>query len=1081
MIVVSGCECRRVVNPPGIDAGWDAAEEETDGMRPRPDGGVPTDLFPPPTITECTTLAPTSGGRCEVTPGAGGTLVQGDVLTPGEVFRGGGVLFGADGIISCVGCDCAAGGATVVRCPSVAISPGLINAHDHITFNNTVPYAAAGLFTEERYEHRHDWRTTRPSPPHTSVSSGGGRSTTGEMQWNELRQLVGGATSVFGSGGPEGLLRNLDNTTRSGLGLRAEYETFPLGDSDETQFTEGCGYAYCSSCTTSDIAGFHAFVPHVAEGINAQARNEFLCMREGMRNLLQAPTALIHGTGLLPVDMGEMATRGVEVIWSPRTNITLYGDTARVTEFAYNRVPIGLGTDWLRSGSMNMLRELACADEFNANFLAGFFPDEQLWRMATVNNARAFNIEDRLGVLAPGRQADLALFATTASRRDYAAVVRAGLADVVLVTRGGQVLYGDASVVEPLRSGCDPFTPGGSADVCGAPKRVCLQELGTSFAALTAEANRRAAQYPLVFCGVPDHEPSCLPARTMMRPVDAMVNGSNYYTGMSSADDVDGDGIPNAADNCPSVFNPIRPLDNGAQADSDGDGIGDACDADAVDTGDLDGDGVANEVDNCPTVFNPEQTDSDGDGIGDACDACPTIAVAAGTQTVYAVRCEATRGSVTLRDLVVTATTSGGFYAQQREGSTDFAGVDFSGIFVFTGSAPTVTRGQVVNVSGTTGDFFGLAQLTSPTVTPVSSGAEPAPLAVAASAITTMGPRASALQSVLVRVGASTVTEASLPGGEFAIDEGLRVDDLIFAITPAPAVGETFSFLQGPLSFGFGTTRLVPRDVGDVGFAALRLSPRTIIAPPGATVTLSVALPMPAPAGGASVTIAPSPAAILVGPAAIVVPEGMRAASAEYVAQTTEGTGSVTASYAGETSMASVSIATAPTLFFSEYVEGTSNNKALEIVNASSSVASLTGCEIRRYTNGSATVSATYRLSGMLGPRAVFVVCNPGTEGAETLCDDTSSVINHNGDDAYDLTCDGMVVDTFGQIGNDPGTQWSGGGLGTLDFVLYRRCSITMGNPDGSRPFDPSVEWMGGAWVDTATSLNGLGNRMECP
>ncbi|MCA9604342.1 MAG: thrombospondin type 3 repeat-containing protein, partial [Myxococcales bacterium] len=1002
-VLATGCECRTPVTPDG--GGVDGMVPDTDGMVPPPDGGMPGEMFPPPTITMCGDLPPASAGRCDVTMGDGSVLIQGDVLTPGEVFRGGGVLVGSDGRISCVGCDCMgmAGGATVVTCPDVVVSPGLINGHDHITFNNTVPYAAEGLFTDERYEHRHDWRTSASSPPHTSVSSGGGRATTEEMQWNELRQLVGGTTSVFGSGGPDGLLRNLDNDGRNGLGVQAEYETFPLGDSDETQFTEGCGYSYCTGCTTSDVMAQHAFVPHVAEGINLEARNEYLCMRDGMHDLVQPVSAFIHGVGLLPIDIAEMATEEVELIWSPRTNITLYGDTARVTEYAYAGVTIGMGTDWVRSGSINMIRELACADEFNANYLANFFPPDQLWRMATVNNAVAFGMEDQIGVLANGRMADIALF-DAAGHSDYAAVVRAGAEDVVLVMRGGQVLYGDADLVEALRPGCDPFAPGAMADVCGSSKRVCLQELMTSFSDLSTQANSREMQYPLVFCGAPDSEPSCLPARTRTTSPDAMVEGSNRYSGMSSADDMDGDGIMDSMDNCPSIFNPIRPMDGGRQADSDGDMIGDACDPDPVDATDFDGDGVDNDTDNCPTLANMDQSDRDGDLIGDVCDQCPDIAIAAGTQTVYAVRCGATSGAVTVNDIVVTGIADNGFYAQQLEGSTDYDGVDYSGVFVYTATAPTVARGDVVNVSGNTGDFFGLAQILDVTITPVASGMEPTPLTVSTADVTTDGPRAEALESVLVRADALTVMEAGLAGGEFTVDDMLHVDDQMFAITPAPVAGQMFDYIQGPLGFGFGNTKIEPRDVADVGFGSLLLAPADIIAPPGGMVTLTVVLPMDAPAGGAMVTITPAPATILTGPAAITVPEGMRSASAMYTAQATEGMGMVTASYGGEMDSSTVTVATAPVLFFSEYVEGNSNNKAMEIVNAGGSAADLSMCAIRRYTNGSTSVSATYDFPAMtLAAGDVFVVCNGSLEGAATLCDDTSSVINHNGDDAYDL------------------------------------------------------------------------------
>ena len=74
--------------------------------------------------------------------------------------------------------------------------------------------------------------------------------------------------------------------------------------------------------------------------------------------------------------------------------------------------------------------------------------------------------------------------------------------------------------------------------------------------------------------------------------------------------DADGDGVCGDVDNCPDVYNP-------GQEDSDGDGVGNACEPDA------DGDGVVDDDDNCPATPNADQVDSDGDGAGDVCDACP--------------------------------------------------------------------------------------------------------------------------------------------------------------------------------------------------------------------------------------------------------------------------------------------------------------------------------------------------------------------------------------------------------------------------------------------------------------------------
>lgn len=93
---------------------------------------------------------------------------------------------------------------------------------------------------------------------------------------------------------------------------------------------------------------------------------------------------------------------------------------------------------------------------------------------------------------------------------------------------------------------------------------------------------------------------------------DGWSNSTEHAKGTSPTNpDTDGDGIKDSLDNFPVVA-------NSDQADSNNDGVGDACSN--VPDPDYDGDGVNDDVDNCPLVANADQADTDGDGIGDACD-----------------------------------------------------------------------------------------------------------------------------------------------------------------------------------------------------------------------------------------------------------------------------------------------------------------------------------------------------------------------------------------------------------------------------------------------------------------------------
>lgn len=136
--------------------------------------------------------------------------------------------------------------------------------------------------------------------------------------------------------------------------------------------------------------------------------------------------------------------------------------------------------------------------------------------------------------------------------------------------------------------------------------------------------------------------------------------------------------------------------------------------------------------------------------------------------------------------------------------------------------------------------------------------------------------------------------------------------------------------------------------------------------------------------------------------------------------------------------------------FFSEYVEGSSNNKLLEIYNPTDGDLELEDYRIERYTNGSATVSAsfTWPAGATLAPGEVYVIANASADSALlALADTADAITNYNGDDAMALVYapDGRKVDLIGVIGEDPGTSWPVGGGATANNTLVRDPSVNGG------------------------------------
>lgn len=375
-------------------------------------------------------------------------LLLGTVVVPDSVIEDGGVWI-EDGVIQAVWSGSvpdSLDGITTISTSGVVL-PGLIDLHNHVAYN-FLPFWDAGETFENRYEWQDDSAYRNAvSVPYNAAKSAGLRE---EMnKFGEIRALVGGTTSILGAmsiAGTQFLVRNIDQATLGGDRMRTHVGSVlefgcsrgsPLCPEQEEQ-VEGLRQQLAAGSTI-------AF--HVAEGRDTLSREEFRWLED---NGLLLPGVLVtHATALDSARLQQMADAGMAMIWSPRSNIELYGRTAIVDLAHRLGVRIALAPDWSPSGSDNLLAELRFARQYDEDELGGAFEARELVQMATSTPAEIAKRGDRLGRVAVERRADL-LVLERVHADPYRSIVSSDERHVRLVTVNGVPLYGFPSWLERL-------------------------------------------------------------------------------------------------------------------------------------------------------------------------------------------------------------------------------------------------------------------------------------------------------------------------------------------------------------------------------------------------------------------------------------------------------------------------------------------------------------------------------------------------------------------------------------------------------------------------------------------------------
>jgi cytosine/adenosine deaminase-related metal-dependent hydrolase len=337
------------------------------------------------------------------------------------------------------------------------IYPGLIELHNHLAYN-TLP-----LFRIPRqYTKREEWQGTRGYRRYVSGPAGVIASLPdlirATIRYVECKSLIAGTTTSQGltlRSTPvkhlyRGMIRNAEVPDSPGL-VPARPKIGDVTPEERDSFR-------------TSLARRGARIVHLAEGLSTSpaARQHFLDLKAPDGRWAIGPTfAGIHATALTRDDLAVVAEHGGSIVWSPFSNLALYGGTTDAGSAVELGVTVALGSDWSPTASKNLLHELKVAQIHSAENDLGL-TDEQLVQMVTVNPARILGWQGLVGSVEPTKLADLVVVAGKAGD-PYRHLVDATESDIRLVVIGGLARYGTPAVLARLAPTTETLVVAGRA------------------------------------------------------------------------------------------------------------------------------------------------------------------------------------------------------------------------------------------------------------------------------------------------------------------------------------------------------------------------------------------------------------------------------------------------------------------------------------------------------------------------------------------------------------------------------------------------------------------------------------------
>jgi cytosine/adenosine deaminase-related metal-dependent hydrolase len=334
------------------------------------------------------------------------------------------------------------------------VYPGLINTHDHLQ-GNYLPRVGPkpGTFYLTWLPWDNDLKSSSTYTERSKLSRE-------ELyRLGAYKNLFSGVTTVndhFPQSLNREILPTLPIRVIHNYGLAHEVSSYDLkwGDGVEVEHERA-------------VRSGGPFITHLAEGFDEEAMN-------GVKNLedlgvLDRQCLLVHCIGLSDEDIRKIARAGASVSWCAASNMFMFNVTCKIRKLLEAGVNVAIGTDSSATGSCNFLEELRYARELYRRLYGEDLPARRLFEMATINAARAFWLQDRLGTLEEGKFADILV---VKGRKDdpYENLLSASMEDIELLILEGKPIYGELRFLDLCSSRGKGGLPRGYTLISGADR-----------------------------------------------------------------------------------------------------------------------------------------------------------------------------------------------------------------------------------------------------------------------------------------------------------------------------------------------------------------------------------------------------------------------------------------------------------------------------------------------------------------------------------------------------------------------------------------------------------------------------------